>query len=644
MRLVMKRSLSGLLLAIAGSFVQHVPAHAEAAIAWRVENPFRLFVDPADTAIHRATFLSLAEEQRKAPVLAAEQALAARHPDGWAATMFRKICWNNAKNRYICPNGTDYMNPASHAVILEMKDVEEGQTVECTWQVSPRGGKPGNARTYTQSCAEPLRIEVPYPLGAKVAVEIGGVRVTSVNVKVRDLLIVGMGDSFGSGEGNPDLPVRFSRERSADYDGKDLSGYPARVGDWGKIGDKAFIEENARWIDQACHRSLYSQQLRAALQLSLEDPHRAVTYVGEACSGAEATWGLFLRYKGNEWVPNPPDLSQISFVAAAQCGKNEAPLKELPEAYHMNHQVPELEGNLVLRKCDQKLARKIDLLFVSIGGNDIGFSRIVANAVLADQSLLRKLGGWFGQVYGIEDASKKLDVLDERYKALNRAAHYILHIPWNESDRIVLTAYPALALIGDGSQVCPDGRAGMDVLSDFALSQKKAREGTWVADKLHYVMKESAAAHGWSFAEAHRNLFIGRGLCAGFADNAFSIADDLRFPRKLDGKWQPYNPADYQPYAVRQRWFRTPNDAYLTGTFHVSQSLLQKVMKADYFSWMQLLLASTYSGAFHPTAEGHAAIADAVVDEARAVLQRHGQGPQQEASAQGQASGAEGDK
>ena len=43
---------------------------------------------------------------------------------------------------------------------------------------------------------------------------------------------------------------------------------PARVGDWKAIGDKAFIEENARWLDQACHRSLYSHQLRAALQLA----------------------------------------------------------------------------------------------------------------------------------------------------------------------------------------------------------------------------------------------------------------------------------------------------------------------------------------------------------------------------------------
>ena len=62
----------------------------------------------------------------------------------------------------------------------------------------------------------------------------------------------------------------------------------------------------------------------------------------------------------------------------------------------------------------------------------------------------------------------------------------------------------------------------------------------------------------------------------------------------------------------------------MTGNFHVSASLLQRVMKLQSFSWFQLMLASTYSGAFHPTAEGQAAMADAVVLEARRVLAKYG--------------------
>ena len=602
-------------------------AAAEPAITWRVENPFRLFTDAKDTAVHRATFEALSPEERQSPVLAAERALGHRHPEGWAATMIRKLCWNQHTNRYVCPSGSSYMNPASHAVVVALEGVEEAKTIDCTWLAMPLGRKEGEGTPTRQSCGEPLRAEVPYPDGLKVQVQIGGLVVAETQVKVQDLLIVGIGDSFGSGEGNPDVPVRFSRERSADYDSQGLTGYPARVGDWRAIGDKVFIEENARWTDQACHRSLYSYQLRTALQLAIEDPHRAVTYVGEACSGAEVTAGLFLRYKGNEWVPDPPDLSQISAVAREQCGEQEAQPQDLPEAYHMSGKVVELQGGLVLRKCDGPDARRIDLLLVSIGGNDIGFSRLVANAVLADKSLLRKLGGWFGEVTGASGIQAPLSTLPDRYKALNRAIHNILHIPWEESDRVMLTAYPGLALLGDGSAICPDGSGGMEVLNDFRLSQMKAREGTRAADRLQRIMVESARAHGWTFVDKHRAAFIGRGICAGFMDNAFSIADDLRLPRKTaDGNWYPYNPADYRPYVSRQRWFRTPNDAFLTGNFHVSASLLQKVLKLQTFSWFQLLLASTYSGAFHPTAEGQAAMADATVEAARKVLARHGAG------------------
>jgi len=38
---------------------------------------------------------------------------------------------------------------------------------------------------------------------------------------------------------------------------------------------------------------------------------------------------------------------------------------------------------------------------------------------------------------------------------------------------------------------------------------------------------------------------------------------------------------------------------------------------------VQPLLASVYSGAFHPTAQGQAAIADAVVEKARAILSKY---------------------
>jgi hypothetical protein len=596
-------------------------ARAEPRVVWQVENPFRLFLDPADSQVHRATWASLSETDRLGPVLAAERLLGERHPDGWSATMFAKTCWNPERNRYDCRERNDYINPKSHTIIAQMEGLDDAQMVDCVWLTAPQA-RGGRGKSVTLPCDTPIQLEVPYPDGAWITVEIGGRQVAELAARVTDLFIVGMGDSFASGEGNPDVPVRFSPDRGADYDAG-LRGYPARIGDWREIGDKKFIEENARWQDQACHRSLYSHQLRAALQIAVEDPHRAVTFVGVACSGAETVFGLFLRYKGHEWVPNPPELSQISAVAQAQCAGREARAYDLPEAYHMNGKVPELQGGLVLKKCDAERARKIDLLLLSIGGNDIGFARLVANAVLSDSSMLRSLGGWFGHVHGFAEASTLLDTLDDRLKSVNRAVHNILHVPWAEADRVILTGYPPMALLEDGKSVCPDGRAGMTVLSDFQLSEAKASEGAVVAERLNNIMRESAHQHQWQFADAHRTAFLGRGICGSETNAPSGPTDELRLPRKVDGMWQPFNPSEWRAYARRQRWIRTPNDAFMTGNFHVSQSLLQSVLKAQGFSWVQLLLASVYSGAFHPTAEGQAAIADAVVEQARAVLAKY---------------------
>ncbi len=598
-------------------------------ISWRVANPFRLFENPAHADMHRATWASLSDEEKRAPILSAERALSSRHSDGWAADVYRKTCWDTTRNRHKCSSNENFMNPKAHKIFAEVSGIVDAETVVCRWTIETTSKTQKSESE--RPCSDRVELDLPYPSGGRVRVAIGGRDIAQIEAKVTDLLIVGMGDSFASGEGNPDVPVRFSPERDVPY-GVDkpsmnysLTGFPARIGPWRDIGDRAFLKENAKWLDQACHRSLYSHQLRAALQLAIENPHRAVTFVGLACSGAQVTDGMFLRYKGHEWVPSPPDLSQVSAAAVAQCGETRAAAKDYPEAYHMRGKIPELENILVLQKCARNSARKIDLMFVSIGGNDIGFARLVANAVLADKSTLKQLGGWFGQVFQRWQAEAKLKGLKHRYKSLKRAFHNVLHLPWSEPDRVILTGYPGLAFLGDGKRVCPDGRAGMEIVPAYKLSEKRVRESVAVAKKLNNEMRSQARRHGWRFADSHRPQFNGRGVCAGYIENSFSVADDLRLPRKVDGKWVPYNPSQYRAYASRQRWFRTPNDAFMTGNFHVSQTKLPKALRFNGLGLFQLILASTYSGAYHPTAEGQAAIADAVTIEARKVLAKYGQ-------------------
>ena len=298
---------------------------AEPRIVWQVENPFRFFLDPPTPRCIGRPGPACRPSSAPTPVLSAERVLAERHPDGWSATMFDKTCWDGDRNRYACRERGRLHQPQEphHSRQPARSRRRADRRLHLADRAAAASG--GRGKAVTLPCDTPVQLEVPYPGGAWIRVEIGGQQVAEV---------AGRGAPTSSSsawatasppaKAIPDVPVRFSPERTAEY-GVDannvpLDGYPARVGDWKTIGEKKFIEENARWLDQACHRSLYSHQLRAALQLAVEDPHRAVTFVGVACSGAETVFGLFLRYKGHEWVPNPPALSQISAVAEAQCG------------------------------------------------------------------------------------------------------------------------------------------------------------------------------------------------------------------------------------------------------------------------------------------------------------------------------------
>ena len=607
---------------------QSLMAQSGNKIEWRVENSFRLFLDPENSQAQIELYKSLSAEEKKRPVLSMERKLSQKGKYGWAEDVFTKTCWDNARNRYrFCRGkGIDYINPKKHKVLIRFSG-SFASTDRCEWTFIPQKTRKKRAKVQRQVslCGEEVGIDVPFPNGGRIKVAVNGVQKAQQRVRVKDIFIVGLGDSFASGEGNPDDPVRFTDDKSIDYgldpDDRPMAGYPTRRGDWQRIGERGFLKEAARWQSRACHRSLYSYQLRTALQLALEDPHRAVTFVGFACSGSEITVGMFLRYKGNEWDKNPPQLPQLSYVSEELCGRGKSTPKDYTSGYTQLGKLPELQ-NMVLNKC-YKPRRKIDLLLVSRGGNDVGFSSLLANAVMQDKSLLKDVGGWVGSVYGAPEARKALGVLKTRYKALNKAFHYMLKIPWKQSDRIILSAYPRMERTEDGASLCPSGNAGMSLYPDFSVVNDKLKEAAAFADELFALMKSSSRAHGWTFVDEHRDQFAAHGFCAVNRQQSENISEQLELPRFDNNQWSSYQPSEFEPYASRQRWFRTPNDAYMTGHFHTSGILSNRLMRHKRTKWFQVVMAGTYSGAFHPTAEGHAVMADAVVKKARKILRKY---------------------
>ena len=84
----------------------------------------------------------------------------------------------------------------------------------------------------------------------------------------------------------------------------------------------AFDKASARWLSRDCHRSQYGYPFRVAIELALENRHRAVTLASLTCSGSEVTHGLFLDMdprEGASEVPGGKVRAQLDQLSVLLC-------------------------------------------------------------------------------------------------------------------------------------------------------------------------------------------------------------------------------------------------------------------------------------------------------------------------------------
>ena len=625
-------------IAVLGAGLGNARAQPAPIIEWRLENTFRLFKRADDTRRMRDAFRALTAQSGRPPtVLEFEQHLAtATGGWGWSEALVGHVvqdaCWYRRDAE--C---STYARPTSHRVQVRLPD----HAASCVWQV---GGTPVAASPTL--CSEPVTVEVPYPAGADVSAIVDGAPVATTRIQVKDRLIVSLGDSFASGEGNPDRAVRFHSGRVAQYDQNEPSftGYPAREGEWRNTSDPAFDVGAAQWLHRACHRSLYSAHARAAMHLAFADEaeHTAVTFLSVACTSAEIENGLFMPAMGKDRSVTSElvTISQLSGVARAICAPGSTTLGAATYALRsIETPAPRTRAHNIFT-CSKDKAREIDLLLLSIGGNDIGFSKLVAWTSIGDvaaSALARKP----------EEARRYLAALRDNYGQVDRALRDAIHVT---PGRVVLTAYPQMAF-SEKSAPCGSGRTGMEVspvfqfFGDRAASVERFGEG-----ELTPLMRDAASQYGWLWVDSHRAASRAHGFCAqgggedtlaamafpvrqgkGYAspDTVFTFTEasavsgsKRRTPTKSrrpgggaraagwleppppESDWKPYSPSDFRPFTPRARWVRSPNDAFLTVNLHFGNV-------GDRVSLTQFVASS---GAFHPNAQGHAATADAIRD------------------------------
>lgn len=636
------------------------PARAEVLtsgnvqITWHVLNRFRFFRDPSifqqqerawRDYVHRLAPRS-GNNDDTGNLLASSSVLGTEHVlndrfipftndlrqdfdwRGWAAKATDKTCYDPKTHSHSACGGIDaYVNPRLHEVEVSLRTLAEGVTLQghsCHWHIGADLEQEG-------PCETAIRALVPYPEGTTITVNADNERPISTDIAVRDLLIVGLGDSFASGEGNPDVPVKLDEQR------RSQNLYPTRAKDG--------AQGSALWLDRLCHRSLYSYQLRAAMQVGIENPQSAITFLGHACSGAAVDKGLigpqaYVEFKSDDASSPSPvvgpvtgtkDDSEFSWLLRELC--TVAPVKD--------------QG---LWTCPgNKFRRNVDYVFLSVGGNDIGFSGLVSWATLR-QGALTKLASWAGVTVSPEQFRSNLEnILPTAYQRLARQFEKAVPLPSGnlayDPSHVILTAYPDI-LADEKGETCKgvgfDGRTE----DEYAANQTLDRYSNWLVinqdkieaahgelDLLYKRMKSLAEANGWTFAgRAHTGKpFRGHGFCATGPGREDDPTEILMVPcwgkaarstqscqsgifAKGSG-WRPYNPATQNyPYALRQRWVRSINDAYLV----INQKIVDRNGQVDEASSVRDFSETT--GAMHPSAEGQAALADAMLLDLRAEI------------------------
>jgi hypothetical protein len=594
-------------------------------ISWEVRNRFRLFREERDFLLHT-------EGLAGRSILATEQALEVQSDGrGWARNTVGRLCIDpSGRVQEPCTRDNvkeSYLTPADHPVTIRLTGTIPVGAI-CAWTVDDGEGPP---RQLTLDCNELINLRARYGRVTAVGVDVSSgseaPQHLTESIQVRDIFIAGLGDSIASGEGNPDRPValadvgfcfrsylggstgQYFRPSRANYKGSRACEAPDTSANallaWQRLG--------AQWFNPACHRSLYSYQTQAALALAIQYTHIAVTYLPLACSGATINEGLLGSLRARECLVTKNGMNCEGTVGA---------------------QVAELREAVSAAKRRQP-NRQLDLILLSVGANDINFSGLVAN-VIVENGTERALFRRTGVLGSIDDSRASLTRdLPQRFRRLREALKPLVG---GDLSHVVFVSYGNPALVNGG--VCPGGQAGFDIHPSFnADPERLGATASFVQTEFLPMIKNLAQCTGgvlcgggsdiMTFVDRHQDAFQNHGFCARASsdprfDQQCFLPDGNSFKDNIvEAANNPLTcgrgASDFRAYLPRARWIRDANDSYFAAmTYPLAAKSSTQPSDIHDATWG--VLSAVYGGAIHPTAEGHAAMADAALPSMAAVL------------------------
>jgi len=498
-----------------------------------------------------------------------------------------KTLWNPCTETY---DADLFTLPDKHQIYVQIVPAPPGK---CTFKL---GALPG----VSADCGARVVVDVPRTTESQALVVEGvpGAPSLTENILVRDILLFAFGDSFASGESNPDVPAIHKNHPTQAPTGEALSGVT-----W--LNSPHKLERKAVWQDRRCHRSVLSWPILAAAKLAADDPHMVVRIASWACTGAEITDGFYSaqRMKGADALGVPVQRSQFVAAREAICAKEKphGSGDSFRTVEHIKGTRSGMKGDAVgCLQADRR--REIDGVLFTFGGNDVFFGPVIANAVgfvgthipfvdWAIKPLRKKLvkTPYQAKERILGDVKNSYDHLQTRYAALD-AGLGALGVP---PEKVYQIQYPN-PLLDQNGKFCDKSKFdGMDTM-DKVQRVTNLTGGESEEAKIHMIDPLQKAIepsrYGWNVVDKHVDAMKEHGLCA------FEKNRELEFamPKLVSGNWvRNFKPSEYNHYAATARWFRTPDDVVMG--VHSGNSFVP------------------LSGAFHPSALAHSAIADQVV-------------------------------
>lgn len=504
-----------------------------------------------------------------------------------------------------------------------------------------------NIITASGSCSKEIIIEEFPSSGASLTIKWKDkIIVSEKNIKPELKIILGLGDSYGSGEGSPDKPTKWRTDVPT-------SEWP--ISSHGLKEVNGWVESEAEWYSDRCNRSYFSAQSLSSLKFAADNPHSVVSFVHLACAGAGVVDGILApqrnapgsiadcrttkklntptsitddtNYKnGNDLSKVNPacdvPFSQLNSAVNLLCKVKPTDLADKDRDKILN----ELNGIKInpeqrawindLRSCPSESLITPDLVLLSIGGNDIGFGGVVAWGLVPHDgrlpftdviiNLARNKGGVVcpdkssGHCGDAKPATFRLDDLDKRYKSLRESLITILGV---SGKSIIASGYTNPLFDKSGNELCGN-ELNSSKPNEWKLCKlllppySKPKKWQFNLTGGKYKDGEATLVNRWVIPALNNKIdtiVTSKEFNWRYADVS-TVMNKNGWCTDIDNKsdstqFSPDKVYEWNPLADRTRMIRTANDSVMT-------------------QWRSNRNHDFLYGLFHPNVQGYAGMSD----------------------------------